>query len=754
MFLSQFMKRVSGASVVALAATTVLSAHAQAADESGAQETRTLGTVTVTATKRAEDLQDVAVSVTALDPDALALIAAGGDDLQFLSARVPSVIVESSFGRIFPRFYIRGLGNTDFDLNASQPVSLIYDEVVFENPLLKGFPVFDIEQVEVLRGPQGTLFGRNTPAGIVKFDSRKPTQEFDAYGRLSYSDPETLQVEGAYGRALNDELSFRVSGLYQDRGDWVDNAFTGENDATGGYEDFAWRAQLLFEPSETPFSALFNVHGRDLTGGQQIFRANGVATGSNALVGGFERDVIFADAQPSSVLNLETLGITSRLQYDFDAGVSLTYVFGWESLESFSRGDVDGGGGAVFLPTGSQPGFIPFAAETADGIDNLDQFTHEIRLSNTEDARLNWTVGAYVFDEDVTISAVNYDTLAGGIQNGFVLQRQETEAWALFASLNYDVTDRLEIGVGVRYSDDSKDFEAERTQAILPPAGPGTLLAKQMVSVGDDDVSWDISATYAVTDTTNAYARIAKGFRAPSIQGRVLFGDVITTADSETLTSYEAGVKSDFLGNRVRTNVGVFYYEVEDQQLTAVGGAGNFNQLLNAEKGEAYGFEAELDAIVTDALTVSAGVSYNSTEIKDADLTTAACGAACTVLDPLDANGLAQINGNSFPNAPEWIGNFVIDYRQPVGQGEVFATTDWAFKGETNFFLYENVEFTADGYWEGGLRFGYAQGPWTVAAFGRNITDEEAVIGAIDFNNLTVFTNPPRTVGVEVRWDY
>lgn len=743
--------RVTSASLLVLSLSTAL-ANAQEAAES---EVRTLAPVTVTATKRAEDLQDVPVSVTALDSEALALIAAGGDDLQFLSARVPSVIVESSFGRIFPRFYIRGLGNTDFDLNASQPVSLIYDEVVYENPLLKGFPVFDVEQVEVLRGPQGTLFGRNTPAGIVKFDSVKPGDELDAYARIAYSDPEQIQLEGAVGGPIMDGLSYRVSGLYQDREDWVDNAFTGEDNATGGYEDFAWRAQLLFEPSETPFTALFNIHGRDLEGGQQIFRANGVATGSNDLVAGFERDVIFADAQPDSVLTLETLGVTTRMQYDFDAGVSLIYVFGWESVEAFSRGDVDGGAGAVFLPTGSVPGVIPFAAETADGIDNLDQFTHEIRLSNTEDARFNWTLGAYVFDEEVTISAFNYDTLAGGAPNGFARQTQETEAYALFASVNYDVTDRLEIGAGLRYSDDSKDFVASRTVAILPPAGPGTLLPEQTVSVGDDDVSWDISANYALTDTTNAYARIAKGFRAPSIQGRLLFGDVITTADSETLISYEAGVKSELFNNRVRTNLGVFYYEVEDQQLTAIGGAGNFNQLLNAENGEAYGFEAEVDAILTDFLTVSAGVSYNNTEIQDADLTTAPCGAPCTVLDPIDpVTGGALINGNSFPNAPEWIGNVVVNYRQPVGAGEVFATTDWAYKGETNFFLYESTEFTADGYWEGGLRVGYSQGPWSVAAFGRNITDEEAAIGAIDFNNLAIFTNPPRTLGVELRWDY
>ena len=130
-----------------------------------------VGEITVTAQKREENIQEVPVSVSTLQGEDLNVITTGGTDVRALSARVPSLIMESSFGRAFPRFYIRGLGNTDFDLNASQPVSMVVDEVVLENPVVKGMPMFDLEQVEVLRGPQGTLFGRNTPAGIVKFDT-------------------------------------------------------------------------------------------------------------------------------------------------------------------------------------------------------------------------------------------------------------------------------------------------------------------------------------------------------------------------------------------------------------------------------------------------------------------------------------------------------------------------------------------------------------------------------------------------------
>ena len=135
-----------------------------------------VGEIVVTAQRRSENLQDIPLSVATIDDETLAAINSGGADIRGLSGRVPSLNIESSFGRTFPRFYIRGLGNTDFDLNASQPVSLVYDDVVLENPILKGFPAFDVDRIEVLRGPQGTLFGRNTPAGIVKFDTVKPGQ--------------------------------------------------------------------------------------------------------------------------------------------------------------------------------------------------------------------------------------------------------------------------------------------------------------------------------------------------------------------------------------------------------------------------------------------------------------------------------------------------------------------------------------------------------------------------------------------------
>ncbi len=735
-----------GASSIILGAN-VLPASAQDSDGPG------LDTIIVTATKTEQNLQDVPVSLSAVDGETLDLIKGGGSDPLFLSGRVPSLNIETSFGRIFPRPGIRGLNNTDFDFNASQPVSYIYDEVVYENPVLKGFPVFDLERVEVLRGPQGTLFGRNTPAGILKFESVKPGDEFDAYLTASYANFDTTQVQGAINFPLAEWAAFRFSSQYQFRDDFIENQIDDNPNANaGGYEDLAWRAQLLLDPTEN-INWLINLHGRTLDGGQTSFQANAFVPGSNAPRPGFDRTQTFADAQRFGELETDTFGLTSRAEATFGA-ITATYIFGYETVEAFSRGDVDGGFGAAFLPTGGGPGLIPFPAESADGIDDLDQFTHEIRIANSEPGQLNWTLGLYRFDENLEISSFNFDTLANGAPNGEAFQTQQTNSWAVFGSASYDVTEQLTVSAGVRYTDDSKDFTAIRT--IAPFIGTAGALGPIDVQVGDSNVSFDVNALYAINDDINLYARIARGFRAPSIQGRILFGDAVTTADSETILSYEGGVKSILLNNRVRANLNAYYFNINDQQLTAIGGAGNFNQLLNADEGIGYGIEAELDFAVNDNLTLSTNFSWNETEIQDENLTTAPCGSAtpCTVLDPLDANGGALIDGNPFPQAPEFIFNIIANYTQPFAGGELFGTTDWSYRSSANIFLYESVEFEADSQFIGGLKAGFRKGPWQIAGFARNITNEVGTVSAIDFNNLSGIFNQPRTYGIEVGWKY
>jgi len=211
----------------AAAATLIAgAAHAQQAAPADTASTA-LDEVVVTAERRSENLQKVPLSVAAVAGEQLRAITADGSDILALSGKVPSFYAETTTGRIFPRFYIRGLGNIDFYLGASQPVSIIHDDVIMEHVVLKSNPLFDIGQVEVLRGPQGSLFGRNTTAGIVKFDTIKPSEDFNARFAASYGTYGTTTFDGGVGGPLADGLMFRASVLYQHRDDYVDNTFSG-----------------------------------------------------------------------------------------------------------------------------------------------------------------------------------------------------------------------------------------------------------------------------------------------------------------------------------------------------------------------------------------------------------------------------------------------------------------------------------------------------------------------------------------------
>ena len=727
----------------AVACALSLAAHAQDA-------TRTqLEVVTVTAEKRVEDVQEVPESITTIDTEKLDEMKAGGDDIRFISGRVPSLLVESSFGRTFPRFYIRGLGNTDFDLNASQPVSLVYDDVVLENPILKGFPVFDIDQVEVLRGPQGTLFGRNTPAGVVKFDSKKPTDTTDGYVDFSYANLDSAKFEAAIGGALAPGWSARFSFLDLHRDDWVNNTAPGRHDSFGGYDEQAIRAQLQFKPSDT-FTALLNVHGMNYDGSAILFRANIIEPGTDDFVPGFKRDEISIDGQ--NFQRIQEAGANLHLTWDFGS-MELASITGFDRVHTLSHGDIDGGYGASFAPPYG-PGFIPFPSESADGLPFHRQITQEVHLASKETASLDWIVGVYYFNENIRIDSFDYNTLAGSVQDGYAVQKQMDISSAVFGSLGYEVNDQLKLRGGLRYSRDDKTWVGER---FVSPIGGGAI-GPLYESPSAARSTGDLSAVYTANKDLDFYARVATGYRAPSIQGRLLFGDSASVSKVETVTSGEIGVKSRLFDNRATISFDLFDYEMKNQQLTAVGGTTNFAKLVNAKKTDGHGFELDAQAYLTDQLMITAGTSYNFTKIKDPDLYITPCGSGCTVLDPeitRDGTTLALIDGNPLPQAPKWIANVTARYSIPFREGEFFAYTDWAYRSKVSFFLYQSVEFQGKPWVEGGLRFGYAWdgGKRELALFGRNITNKKAITGGIDFDNLTGYVNEPRIYGVQFRAD-
>ena len=739
--MSKMHQRVISAQGAVLAFTALMPIAQAVAQTTTAQAAPELQSVTVTAQRRTENIRDVPVSVTALKGDRLDVLVSGGEDIRLLAGKVPSLNVESSNGRTFPRFYIRGYGNTDFNTFASQPVSLIYDDVVQENPILKGFPVFDLASVEVLRGPQGTLFGRNTPAGVVKFESEKPKLgKVEGYWNASLATHTTANVDGAVNVPLSDKWAMRVSATGQHRDDYVKNysdvARTNQINKLDGYNEHAERVQFLYRPDDN-FNALLNLHQRQTTGSARLFRANLIKKGSNTFADGTDLDSIVTNGQ--NFQSLKTNGANLRLQWDIGA-FRLFSITGYEHISDYSsRGDIDGG-----TPAG--PGFIPFQVETNGYISDLDQYTQEFRLESKNEGPFNWQTGVYYFDEDVTGGSDNFESV-NYTRTSRLVSNQTNKAWAVFGSATYNLTPDWTIRGGVRYTKDEKEFS--------------TLLAQNVVQIGPRSVetdssktSWDVSATYKLNNNVNLYGRAATGFRAPSIAAASA-SVPITVADAETIKSVELGVKADLFERRARTSFSIYDYTIEDQQLTVVGGNSNVNRLINADKTKGKGAEFDFEAAISTALRVSAGASYNYTQIRDGSLSVNTC-AQCTILDPINAAGRVEINGNMLPQAPRWTFNATARYGVPFADGELYVFTDWSYRSKVNFFLYEAAEFTGAPLTEGGLRVGYifADGKYEVAAFGRNILDQRRVTGAIDFNNLTGFTNEPRQWGLQVKGNF
>ncbi|WP_277981927.1 TonB-dependent receptor [Sphingomonas phyllosphaerae] len=725
-----------------------------------------LGEVVVTAERRSENIQRVPVSVAVVDGDALRTFQAGGEDALALAGRVPGLYAETTTGRIFPRFYIRGLGNIDFYLGASQPVSIIQDDIVLEHVVLKSNPVYDVANVEVLRGPQGSLFGRNTTAGIIKFDTIRPGQSWNSRFNASYGSYNTVTFDGGVGGPIvRDKIAIRLSGLYQHRDNWVDNTFSGTGadgtrggrDQLGGFDERDARLQLLFTPTED-LSVNVSGHVRSYEGTSTIFHRGALRRGQNN-INREPRDQVALDEADGNPQAYKTYGGSVNAAWDFGAA-TLTSITGYETTSGYSRGDTDGGAAVNFRGTGF--------GQSEGRVRDLDQWTQELRLASNGDGAFKWQFGGFYFDSrDVTDFYQRGFFLRPGTTgynpNNWVRLHNVNTSWAVFGQASYRLADRLTLTAGARYTEDDKRTELVRsgrnaagTAETFPASAP------RSVKLSGKEPSWDVSALYELDDATSVYARVARGFRGPTIQGRsAVFNTPFTTADSETIMSYEAGVKSRPTGN-LRLNATAFTYRVKDIQLNGNDADGN-GVLFNADHADAYGVEAELEWRPIRNITFSLGGSAIHTEIKDKQVYAQVCAfggvVTCTVQDPTITRTifgqpavLAQIDGNPLPNAPRWQLDAAVRYDIPLtNQGNLFVSSDLNVQGYTNLVLYKTREFYADGNLELGLKVGYttADGKYEIAAFARNITDEKNLKGVIENYNAAVF-NEPRVVGVSL----
>ena len=763
---------LAGTALFALTPAAALAADAAPAAPAAADADDAGQTIVVTAQRRSENTMRVPVAVSVIGAEAHKdYTAAGSDTLLSLSGKVPSLYVETSTGRIFPRFYIRGLGNIDFYLGASQPVEIIQDDVVEEHVILKSNPAFDVADIEVLKGPQGSLFGRNTTAGIVKFDTAQPTDTWQGQGSATYGTYNSVNVDAGVGGPLTKDgsVSFRLSGLYQHRDNWISNTYNGPSDdgtvaghnVMDGFNERDVRLQILAKPT-SDFSIKLSGHYRDYDGSASIFYRGSITPGTNNVPDSLDRSQVAYDEAQNNPQAYKTHGLSLKAAYDF-GGATLTSITAWEHASGYSRGDTDGGAAANF--GGVTPNICAVGCGESQGhLRALDQWTQEVRLASPDTGPFKWQVGGIYFDardntefDQRAYFLTNNSLGTAPNPNNWVLLHDINTSWAFFGQASYDLTDALTLTGGARITHDSNETTLLKTANSV--TNVSTFTGARDVKLTDTKPSWDASLLYRVDPNVSLYARIARGFRGPTIQGRsAVFNTPFTTAGSETNTSYEAGVKTAFLDNKVHFNLTGFYYAVHNMQLNGNDSNGN-GVLFNAKKGEGYGMEAELEARPVTNFHINAGLSLLHTEIKDPNVY-AQVGAAGgvlseTVLNPVKqvgSNFFAQIDGNPFPNAPTYNFNVSARYDLPVGnEDRVFVAGDWNIQGKTNYVLYRTIEYTANGNNELGAKIGYAFKRYEIAAFVRNLTNNKNLVDVIDTSNYRAgIYNDPRVIGVSL----
>lgn len=766
--------RIASLASALLAGTALLPvapamAQAQAADAEAAESS---DTIVVTAQRRQENILSVPVSVAVMKPETLHDIQAGGaDTLLSLAGRVPSLNVESTTGRIFPRFYIRGLGNIDFYLGASQPVSIIQDDVVAEHVVLKSTPAFDIDQVEVLRGPQGSLFGRNTTAGIVKFDTVQPSATWRGQGSASWGSRNSVNIDAGVGGPLNSSgtLSFRLSGLYQHRDNWISNTYTGPSDdgtvpgknVMGGFNERDVRLQIEAKPSDA-LTLRLSGHYRDYDGTASIFYRGSIKQGVRAVPDTLDLTKVSYDEAQNNPQAYKTKGASLKAIYDF-GGITLTSITAYENAHGYSRGDTDGGAAADF--GGTAPNYCAAGCGQSRGVlRGLDQWSQELRLASPDSGRLKWQIGGIYFDSrDMTeFDQRAYFLTSNALgttpnPNNWVLLHNVNTSWGLFGQASYDLTEKLRVTGGVRVTNDTKTTELLKTADTVAGVVTFPATAARKVRLSDTQPSFDLSLLYRATPDLSLFARVARGFRGPTIQGRsAVFNSPFSTAQSEKNTSWEAGVKSAWLDNALTFNLTGFYYTVSDIQLNGNDSNGN-GVLFNADKAVGYGMEAELGLRPARNLKFNIGFSLLHTEIKDKSVY-AQAGAAGgvlseTVLNPtvrVGNNYFAQINGNPLPNAPDFNLNVSGRYDLPLNEKlRAFVGADFNLQGYTMYVPYKTVEYTSNGNFELGLKAGLAFERYELAFFARNLTDKRNLVGVIDTSNYRAgIYNDPRVFGV------
>ncbi len=609
---------IARAAALALASGGLLGAHHAFAQEGGALAERAepsapnaLERVTVTSQFRVQDIQLVPIAVTAIDTKSAA---DQGLRLHDLFKFVPNAAAQNPDSEARPRIYIRGIGTGDVSASTVLPVGVYADGVYLNSPTAYGGGLFDLERIEVLRGPQGTLYGKNTTAGAINFIARKPEfKPASGESTVGFGSNGQRTFQGAWGGVVaGDWLAARVAFNSDQRDGFNTNTWTGNKE--GGVDNTGYRVQLLARPSDS-FDALLKLHTRKL---------GDVGSNGSLVLGTYYPGTAAQYTRPGGRVTEGRIANTQVIKTE-GASLTLNQKIGQHVLTSITAHDVTdsnalGGGGTA-----------PYETEIRSKTDNAwRQTTQEFRLTSPKDERLRWIAGYHYFREHLGSDAiaaryqaalVNLPAGAPAAQSAANPAYRSTNyvhnntSHAVFGSLSYDVSDDFSITGGLRWTQEKKDLDIRLLQynlanfntgnfweltSLVNPGTPATNSGSRQLASTWKNWTWDLTPEYQFSSTLRSYLRLARGFRSGAFN--VGIGSNLDTATSvkpEYVDSVEAGLKSEWLGGRLVVNANVFHYNYTDIQtnlLTPVAGGGVVSALANGPKAKVDGAELELDA--------------------------------------------------------------------------------------------------------------------------------------------------------------
>ena len=725
-----------------------------------AQSSALLEEVVVTAQRRAESVQDVPITINVLSGGQLKNNVINNTfDLQ---AKIPGFVSTpvASYGFT----YLRGIGTDQQTVGLEPAVATHIDGVYFPR-VASGFQeLYDVDRVEVIKGPQGTLFGRNATGGAIHVISKRPNNEFGGYLDATVGNLEKIRIEGALNTPIiEDKVLFRIAGVYHNDEGYSKNEFLNKEEDDTDIQSL--RTQLLVHASDN-FSIRFFGDYTNNEGGRGAASHPSEPYDNAALGipgGDINPDVRINRRDAPADTEIEDWGIGAEIEWVL-GGVTVKSLSSYRELENRLHVDFD-------LTPLNLSGF-------SDPIENSENWMQEIQLSSNSDGGLEWVVGAFIFNEDVrqdyyfpfasSVFAANPlgpAVVQGGLYDSGTSDTAivDTFSWALFGQASYELTEKFRLTAGLRYSYDEREIDYNVFLLDIPaPATAVDLLANRpglgVAFVTDAQKGdWDAftpkaGIEYFYSDDIMYYFSATRGFKSGGYNG-ILFGAATTleAVDPEIIWSYEAGVKSTLMEGRMRLNITGFYYDYQDIQLNILtadqAATRGFANVRNAGDADIYGAEVEVNLAVTDYFRVDGLIAYLDTELGTL----------------LSANPNAAMDtdqsGNRLPNAPEFSLNIGAEYNWGLGDlGELSVRGDYTHRTRRYHTIYQEFfnSSASNDFLNARLSFTGNSDKWSVSVHVRNLLDEDNEsfgFRAPFFGALKLYSER-RNYGLNVRYKF